>query len=208
MIEVDEIREAVLKFLYDYSKKRGDWVALHYACMEVKKLIDGLDRKDVLREIYYLIDEGYIKKRTETTKGILAGGSYKTEQIRISSTGIQRFEKTKFTKQRRFSSISLEGDNNVVVFGDNLGSITQTKGSSIEELNKLIEATKQSSLSEEEKMNLIGDIETIKSQLIKPNPIKAVIQSAWLSISAAATFSGAHDFIVKIQHFLSGWIAK
>lgn len=198
MINEDEIRQKVLEFLYDFNVKRAQWTIPSHAYIEIRKTVDNLDRQQALRNINYLVDEGYIKKTIERAN------SMSFDKIRISSKGIQVFETTKFVAQKKFSSISLKGDNNVVVLGDNLGSITQTKGNLIIELNKLIELTKQSSFTDEEKMNLIGDVETIKAQLIKPKALPSVIQTAWAAINVAATFSSAHDLLLKIRGSLLG----
>lgn len=197
----DSIREAVLKFLYDYNREKAQWLSPEMVVNRLRS--QGFERQQVNRNINYLTDEGYIRKKSVKVKS--SAGPLDFEKIMISSKGIQLFEKSKFTR-KTFSSISLEGDNNVIVMGDNLGSITQTKGISIVELNKFIEEVKKAALSEDEKMNLIADVETIKSQLVKPSPSKQIIQLAWTAINAAATFSGAHDFLMKIKVLLSGWL--
>ena len=198
----DKTREDILSFLYNYNKDKARSIAPR---MVANRLRDkGIDKQEVTRNINYLIDEGFIKKKTKKVKS--SYGPLSFESLIISSKGIQLFEQSKFTR-KTFSSISLEGGNNVIVFGDNLGSITQTKGTSIEELNKFIEDIRAKAvLSEEEKMNLIGDIETIKSQLVKPTPSKQIIQAAWAAINVAATFSGAHDFLLKIKNLIVGWL--
>jgi|DewCreStandDraft_4_1066084.scaffolds.fasta_scaffold09246_8 Fe2+ or Zn2+ uptake regulation protein len=193
----DKVRDAILKFLYEFNKEKAQWVTPPTVVHHLKQ--EGFDKHQVTRGLNFLKDEGFVNKKVERAGGM------SFEKIMISSKGIQLFEKSKFVK-KTFSTISLEGDNNVLVLGDNLGSITQTKGNSIDELNKLIKAFRTSALTEEEKMNLIGDVETIKSQLVKPNPSKAIIQGAWATISAASTFSGAHDLIAKVKTLLSAWL--
>lgn len=193
----DKARDAILKFLYDFNKEKSLWLSPQSVAHQLKGL--GFDRHEVARGINFLKDEGFINKKAVRSAGI------SFEKIIISSKGVQLFEKSKFSR-KTFSTISLEGGNNVLVLGDNLGSITQTKGSSIDELNNLIKAVGKLELSEEEKMNLIGDVETIKSQLIKPNPSKIIIQGAWATISAASNISGAQDLISKVKTLLAGWL--
>lgn len=197
MNQEDKVRDAILKFLYEFNKEKAQWLTPPRVVHRLKQ--GGFDRHQVARGINFLKDEGFINKRVERAGGM------SFEKIMISSKGVQLFEKSKFTR-KTFSTIALEGDNNVLVLGDNLGSITQTKGISIDELNRLIEIVRKSALTEEKRMNLIGDVETIKSQLVKPNPSKSIIQTAWTTISAASTFSGAHDLLLKVKTLLSGWL--
>ncbi|MBI2600464.1 hypothetical protein HYW42_00770 [Candidatus Daviesbacteria bacterium] len=193
----DRVRDKILKFLYDYNLKKALWIAPARVANELRR--EGFDRNEVIRNINFLKGEGYVSKKVER------GGGVSFEKIIISSKGVQIFEKSKFSR-KTFSSITLEGSNNVLVMGDNIGSITQVKGNSIDELNSLIEEVRKSTLTEEEKMNLTGDVETIKSQLVKPNPSKQIIQVSWAAITTAATFSGAHDLLIKIKTLLAAWL--
>ena len=45
-------------------------------------------------------------------------------------------------------------------------------------------------------MGFVADIETIKSQLAKPEPNRAIIQAAWETVKAAAAINGCD------QHWL------
>lgn len=204
MTSGDKVKQAILKYLYDFDKEKARWTTANKVALSLKR--QGFSKPELQRNIYFLIREHYIDKKTERVKSPgTSGGSIAFEKIRISPLGVQLFEKSKFGR-KPFSAITLQGTNNVLVMGDNLGVITQTKGASIADLNILVEKTKNSDLTEEEKMNLIGDIETIKSQLVKPSPSKKVIKATWLAIKAAASFSGAHDLLLKIKGHLAAWI--
>lgn len=196
---MDEIRDKILEFLYEYDKKTGGLLTTKERVAQVLHNKFQFDRKEVRRNIEFLLDEKYIKKNTTRT------GKLSFEQIRISSNGTQKFEDSKYAK-RQFSSVQLQGDNNIVVLGNNLGHIQHNQGVSINELNKLIAIIHESPFSQEDKMNLIGDIETIKGQLLKPKPSGELIKSAWgmvrSSTAQLADISGAHDLIEKIGKLL------
>jgi hypothetical protein len=47
-------------------------------------------------------------------------------------------------------------------------------------------------------MELVADIDTIQSQLAKPEPNRSIIQSAWGIVKAAATINGCTALVTKI----------
>lgn len=81
---------------------------------------------------------------------------------------------------------------------NNFGTINQTVAETINNITKLTYAVTQSKLSEEEKRQLIGDIETVKAQIIKPNPDKTILQKAWDAVQIASTIGGAAQLIGMI----------
>lgn len=93
--------------------------------------------------------------------------------------------------------ISADGGDVVVHQNElnNFGTINQTTVDTINTITKLTHTVSQSGLSEEEKRQLIGDIETIKAQLIKPTPDKTILQKAWEAIQVASTIGGAAQLL-------------
>ncbi len=81
---------------------------------------------------------------------------------------------------------------------NNFGTISQTIAEAINNITKLTQVISQSKLGEAEKRQLIGDIETIKAQLIKPNPDKSILQKSWGAIQVAATIGGAAKLFTMI----------
>jgi hypothetical protein len=47
-------------------------------------------------------------------------------------------------------------------------------------------------------MNAVADIETIQSQLAKPQPNLGIVRAAWETLKAAAVLSGSADLVHKI----------
>jgi len=81
---------------------------------------------------------------------------------------------------------------------NNFGTINQTIAETVNNITKLTHAVSQSELDETEKRQLIGDIETIKAQLIKPKPDKTILQKAWDAVQIASTIGGAAQLLGTI----------
>lgn len=96
--------------------------------------------------------------------------------------------------------ISADGGNYIVHQNElnNFGTINQTVIETINNITQLTIAVTQSDLGEIEKRQLIGDIETIKAQIIKPKPDKTILQKAWDAVQVASTISGAAQLMGMI----------
>lgn len=93
--------------------------------------------------------------------------------------------------------ISADGGDNIVRLNEltNLGTINQTTVNTINNVTKLTQLVSKSNLSEGEKRQLIGDIETIKAQIIKPEPDKTVLQKAWDAVQVVSKIGGAAQLL-------------
>lgn len=194
------IQDEILEYLYRFDKEKAHWTTKEHVARIVRGKT-GADRNKIRSDVDFLVGQRYIQKKIERI------GKIPSEKIKISSKGILVFENTKYSS-KPFSPIQLQGDNNVIILGDNndIGHIEQIQGESITELNNLIAKIKFSSFSSEEKMNLIGDIETLKGQLLKSKPINSLMSSTWnsikLGLGLGADVSGFHDLVEKIGKLL------
>lgn len=196
----EPIQDAILQFLYKFDKEKARWTTKSYVVNYIRRDI-GAGRNEIRSDVNFLIGQRYIQKKIKRV------GKISSEKIKISSKGILLFENTKYSS-KPFSPIQLQGGNNVIILGDNndIGHIKQVNGESIEELNNLIAKIKFSGFSLEEKMNLIGDIETLKGQLLKSNPSRSLISTTWAMIktglSLGSDISGFQDLVEKIGKLL------
>lgn len=194
------IQDEILEYLYRFDKEKAHWTTKEQVARIVRGKT-GADRNEIKSDVDFLVGQRFIQKK------IVRVGKMSSEKIKISSKGISLFENTKYSS-KPFSPIQLQGGNNVIILGDNndIGHIEQIQGESIAELNNLIAKIKFSSFSSEEKMNLIGDIETLKGQLLKSKPTNSLMSSAWnsikLGLSLGADASGFHDLVGKIGKLL------
>ena len=54
-----------------------------------------------------------------------------------------------------------------------------------EELSRLSDSVVESGMSEEEKLSVIADIETINGQIAKPSPNPSIVKAAWDAITGS-----------------------
>lgn len=80
----------------------------------------------------------------------------------------------------------------------NFGSLNQQTAGIVNNISELTQVVGDSNLKENEKRQLIGDIETIKAQIIKPEPDKKILQNAWSVAKGAATIGGAARLVKMI----------
>jgi len=100
--------------------------------------------------------------------------------------------------------ISADGGGYVVQENEvnNLGTINIEISEVVNNLTKLTELVSESDLDEEDKRQLIGDIETVKAQSIKPNPDKTILKRSWQAVEVASSIAGAAQLIGMIGSFV------
>ena len=183
----DEVREDVLKFLYDKYKKARSTKKQPATISEIKKGLKskGYKESDIVSAITFLKDRGWVKEEKEKTKFFIKDKLTESEKIkyRISDIGIVHFEgPSKFISSERFSGINITNIQGVTVVGNN--NIVRNEFlevfKELEQLGDLVRSNNK--LSDEEKADLQSDIETIKNQLGKTEPNKSIIKSAWETI--------------------------
>lgn len=77
--------------------------------------------------------------------------------------------------------------------------MSQTNIETVELLNDLSEVLQKSDeLTNEQKLEAINNIDTIKNQVVSPKPNEQIIKLAWQTVSAIATVSGAGELVGKI----------
>ena len=107
----------------------------------------------------------------------------------------------------KFHGIKIEATGqNIITLGD--GNQIDARFSDLgQSLVKLRDAVIGSSESENQKMAIVADIETIQSQLAKPVPNRSIVAAAWDSLKAAATAAATVDGCVGLIHQIGAHIA-
>lgn len=96
------------------------------------------------------------------------------------------------------STTSITANHSIIISGNNYGSVSQTNIEALELLGKLSEVIQKSEeLTDEQKLETINNIDTIKNQAVSPKPNKQIIDLAWGTVSAMASIAGATDLAVK-----------
>ena len=106
----------------------------------------------------------------------------------------------------KFHGIKIEATGqNIITLGD--GNQINAKFTDLgQSLVALRDAIIASTTPESEKMTLIADIETIQSQLAKPEPNRTIIRSAWETVKGAASINGCASLVQKVVGLIGGFV--
>ena len=129
-----------------------------------------------------------------------------TSYYRITADGIDRIEgRSEFTNQK-FQGIKIEATGqNIITVGDG-NQVNAKFGELGQALADLRKAVAESDASEAEKMGLVADIETIQSQLAKPEPNRGIIKAAWETVKGAAAINGCTALVAKVAGLIGGFL--
>jgi hypothetical protein len=177
---------------------------------ELKELYD-LTQAEVVSNLNYLIDQGWIKEIEEQKQVQVKGGvtiPSKVTWYEISADGIDKIEgESEFQQTDRFAGININATGeNVITLGD--GNIVNVQYQELHnELNNLKNEIKQrSEFTEAQKLNLIVDIETIKDQLVKSKPDKSIIAKIWGGIEKVVTAAKLVELLTKVSQLINNLI--
>lgn len=210
----DEIRQIVLRFLYDLHHRakgiRKQEIGIRDLQAAMKKT-HGLKQQEVARNLDYLVQKGWVAK---TTTGRVFTTQYGTSRsaeqtrYRISAAGIDRIEgESEFRRPDPYAGIKIENIGGVTVVGD--GNVVRTQFAPVAEaLSELRRAVNASELPDDHKLAVATEIQTIELQLAKEAPDPTVIEKAWAAIKATATVGTLADLVARAGIALAPFIAS
>lgn len=210
--ENNEIRRLMLDYFYERNKnatsimgKKGSAVKISGVKAELKTQ-HGLTQQEVQSNLTYLISQGWVEEKQVEKQVRARGGTVipsVTKYYQITAAGIDKIEGPGEFTMSKFHGIKIEATGqNVITVGDG-NQVNAKFGQLGEALAHLRDAITKSEASEAEKMGYVADIDTIQSQLAKPEPSRGIIAAAWESVRAAAAISGC----VHLVHAVGGLIA-
>jgi len=186
----DEIREKILSALYrihSTARSRDSQVTgIRDLAKEVKKELPDIKEQQVFSNTAFLVTNGYVDE--VEVKNFFAekkfGNSKPSIKYRLSREGLAYFEHgSKFDHSSVFAGIGdISGSGNNIIIG-NQNSITSIANTQYSEGHRLAEDLRRrvnalGELTDEEKISIQSDLETIKSQLAKPKPDTGILQRA------------------------------
>lgn len=210
-----EIRRIVLQYFYDRNKnatsmrgKKGSAVKISDVKKELRSS-QGLTQQEVQSNLTYLISQGWVEEDTVQKSITAPGGTVipsATSFYRITAAGIDKIEGPGEFTMPKFHGIKIEATGqNIITVGD--GNQINAKfadlGASLAELR---DAIIRSEAAEDRKMLLVADIETIQSQLAKPEPNREIVKVAWETVKATAAISGCATLIEKVSGFIARFL--
>lgn len=200
----DEIRELILEYLYSKYKKSRSVSGAGVRRREIKQVLKekGLNEQEVASNLYYLIQSGWVNEERKTFPITRGGATIRAESVsyRIADKGINHFEgPSKFQRTPKLTGINITNIQGVTVIGD--GNYVYNQYSNLyRSLDLLGEEIRQTDrLSDEEKLNYQAEIETIKSQLLKSDPDRSILRTAWNVLKSVATVGGVVSALEKVR---------
>lgn len=209
----DEIRHLILQYFYDRNKnatsamgKKGSAIKISDIKKELKDL-HQLTQQEVQSNLTYLISEGWVEEK-EIRKEVRGKGGTVIPSVttfyQIASAGIDKIEGPSEFTMAKFHGININATGqNIITLGD--GNQINAEYSDLgEALVELRNAITKSKASEQDKMALVADIDTIQSQLAKPKPSRGIIATAWETVKTAAAIQGCMALVERAGHLISG----
>lgn len=204
----DDTREALIEFLYSRREKARGVKSLEVKIRAVKKELKsrGYTEQEIVRNLDYLIQTAHIIEVKRSYPLRRSGKTIQVEDVsyKLSDFGVDHFEgPSRFQRVRGLTGINIENLETITIVGE--GTIVNAQHSELFlHLDVLkSEIGRNDVLSDEEKLNSQAEVETIKSQLQKTEPDRAIIRKAWERIHKLGAVSGIASFITNIAPFLT-----
>ena len=211
-----QIRRLMLNYFYERNKnatssrgKRGSAVKISDAKRELKATHD-LTQQEVQSNLRYLLSEGWVEEATVEKSFTAPGGTVipsTTNYYQITARGIDKIEGQGEFTMPKFEGININATgHNIITLGD--GNQIKAEFSDLgEALVNLRGAIIGAGISDETKMSLVADIDTIESQLAKPTPNRQIIAAAWETVKTAATIDGGVELVNKVAALIAPFIS-
>jgi hypothetical protein len=211
----DEIRRQILRYFYERNStatskygKRGSAVKISDVKKELKAE-HSLDQKEVVSNLNYLLDRGWVKELKIEKEFRPKGGATTvpsvTSYFEISANGVDLIEGgSEFERKERYGEINVHASgSNVITLGD--GNLVHAE---FNDLRIALDDLKQQLVeadgpSESQKLDAAIDIETLKDQLAKEDPDPVVTGALWSRIEKAASLAGFAELAATVGHLVA-----
>lgn len=211
----NEIRTIMLRYFYDRNRnatstrgKRGSSVKISDVKRELKAS-HGLTQQEVQGNLTYLISQGWVKEDVIEKSYTAPSGTVipsTTNFYTITAPGIDKIEGPGEFTMPKFHGIKIEATGqNIITLGDG-NQVNAKFGEVGQSLSELRDAVTSSEVQESTKLELVADIDTIQSQLAKPEPNRTIIQAAWGVVKGAAAINGCTVLVHKIAGLLAHFL--
>lgn len=204
----DKIRRQILEYFHrrnasatSHMGKKGSAVKISDVKKELKNEY-GLSQQEVMSNLTYLLDNGWVKRIDVEKTVVVKGGTIPqvTAYYQVAAKGIDKIEGgSQFEPKPRYAGINITATGqNVITLGD--GNIVNADYAELwESLDELKEAIVNSQhVDDAQKLDASVDIESIKDQLAKSRPDTSVIHRLWSGIEKLATVASLSDVIQRI----------
>jgi len=208
----DVIRETILSYLYELHQKARSLKSASTNIRDLKRAMkqENISQQEVIANLDYLIQKDWVKaeieQKTFTTKSGISVPSTST-RYKITDVGIDKIEgESAFQRRDRYAGINITNIQGVTVIGDE--NVVNAEYSDLyQALNELEKSVSSSNkLSDEEKLNITADAESLKNQLSKSKPDKTIVSKLWLGIEKAVKVAGLVQAAAQVAALVQPFI--
>lgn len=207
-----EIRNLLLRYFYDRNSnatssrgKKGSTVKIRDVKKELKAA-QGLTQQEVQSNLTYLLSERWVEEDTVEKSFTAPSGTIipqTTSFYKITAAGIDKIEGQGEFTMPKFHGIKIEATGqNIITVGDG-NRVNARFGDLGNALADLRNAIARSGADELHKLDLVADIETIQSQLAKPQPNPSILKAAWETVKTAAKIDGCLSFVHRATELIT-----
>ena len=214
-----ELRQTVLEYFHGrYSNAKSLGAGKNGAAGKISeirrdlKLAPGLSQQQVQRAMTYLLSQGWIEEERIIKQVSLPRGTVipqVTPQFKITAAGIDKIEGPGDFTPERFQGVNFSLINRSIVTtgdGNRIDATYEEAGSALVDLRNRVLALE--TVSEEKKIDVIADIDTIEAQLAKTEPNAGIIDAAWESIRGIAQVLGFGANLGSVAVYLAPFLTN
>ncbi len=208
-------RRIILRYLYRRnanarsarSDKSGAAVKISVMRKQLKET-HRLSQADIRSNLTYLISQGWVEeqavvKNFSTPRGHIIPAA--TSYYIITAAGIDKIEGPGQFTMDKFHGIRIDATGqNIITVGDG-NQVNAKFADAAEALADLKNAVRaMPGMGDELKVDVVGDIDSIQSQLAKPEPNRSVVASLWKGVERATRGMALVNEVARAYQGLSG----
>lgn len=205
----DVIRDTILRHLNDVRLKSRSPKSAGRGIMRLVRDLktQGLKQQEVASNLDYLVQKGWVREDIEHRSFTTSKGTTQTAEKRsykISDIGVDRLESASTYRRPEIGShVNITNIHGVTVVGEgNVVNVTFTELARVlNEIGNAISATPE--LDDQQKLNIISDIESLQAQLQKPEPNRSIVRALWKGIEGFATVGTVVELIQKARPLIA-----
>lgn len=208
----DDVREAVLQYLYEvHQKARGPKAqAVKFSRLRQAMKERGHTQTEVATALDYLVQAGWVREVTQFVPYMTKQGGQAMSSVtsyKISDRGIDKFEEVSaFRREPSYSGINITNIQGTTVVGDR--NVVNVRYSDLSRALLFLEdGVRASGLSDQDKLELLADIQSLHQQLVKEKPNPTVVSTLWSGIERIANAAGLVQAVAMVKKFIDGLIS-
>lgn len=210
----DVVRDAILRHLFEVHRLAKGPKKVAVGVMDLRKAMKashGYKQHEVASNLDYLAQKGWVTE-------VVTSRSFKTERgtfqnaeqtkYKISLIGLDLMQKASaYQRKETTAGINITNVHGVTVVGD--GNVVNTHFTDLSRVLADMRTAVQSTttIPDAQKLATVADIDTLQTQLQKPEPNKSVVKLLWSGIENSVTAAGFVDLCTKAATLLAPLLA-